>query len=275
MKNTGVILGQRNTDWVAGTIPYEVLNLSGDWRAYLPPGEWQYLDPIDTMACVSFSALNIIETLYYFHTGERRNFSDRFTAIMSGTTRRGNWLWKVGDSRRKDGLVDESDWSVPQDMSWDSYYETPTIEVINKAKEFLNDWIINYEVVDFTRDSLIYHLKQSPIQVVFPNHAVMNFFTDSDIYNYFDSYAPFTKERIKDFTYAFKYTMRRKNMKLIKKDKKVWAVINGKRFWVLDPDTLNKGFSIWGSWDDVNEDDPSKYEYAGAIFISGTDDPSN
>ena len=112
--NTGVILGQRKDDWVAGTIPYEVLNESGDWTSYLPPGEWQRINNKETMACVSFSALNILETLYYFYTGERRNFSDRFTAYMSGTMKRGNYLWKVGDSIRRDGLVDEKDWPAPR-----------------------------------------------------------------------------------------------------------------------------------------------------------------
>ena len=58
MQNTGVILGQRETDWIGGTIPFEELNPSGDWMPYLPPGEWQALSNGDTMACVSFSALN-------------------------------------------------------------------------------------------------------------------------------------------------------------------------------------------------------------------------
>jgi len=194
MENTGIILGQRKDDWIAGSIPYKVLNSSGDWTEYLPPGEWQRIKDKETMACVSFSALNIIETLYYFYTGERRNFSDRFTACMSGTTRRGNYLWKVGDSIRRDGLVNEEDWPVPEDMSWESYYETPPIEVIDKGKEFLKDWTINYEIIKFTRKSLMHHLKQSPIQVVIPGHAIMNFLTNKDIYKYFDSYSPFVKE---------------------------------------------------------------------------------
>jgi hypothetical protein len=213
MKNKGIILGSRKEDWIAGTIPYEVLNESGDWTEYLPPGEWQRINNKETMACVSFSALNVLETLYYFHTGERRNFSDRFTACMSGTMRRGNYLWKVGDSIRKDGIVDEEDWAVPDDMSWDSYYQTPPIKVIDKGKEFLKDWTINYEVIaDSSRESLIHHLKQSPLQVVIPGHAIMGFYTDASIYKYFDSYAPFIKERKESFIQVFKYVMKQKTM---------------------------------------------------------------
>lgn len=64
--------------------------------------------------------------------------------------------------------------------------------------------------------------------------------------------------------------------KLIHKDlgdKKIWAVIRDKRYWVLDPETLDRGSVIWGDWSQVKMEDPSKYEYGGAIFISNTDDP--
>src|SRR3990167_7048548 len=98
--NRGVILGQRPDDFVGGTIPYEVRLPSGNWDAFLPSGEWQRSQPdpvkgyIDTMACVSFSALNSIETQIRFLTGQSINYSDRFTAKMSGTTPQGNWLYK-------------------------------------------------------------------------------------------------------------------------------------------------------------------------------------
>lgn len=66
-----------------------------------------------------------------------------------------------------------------------------------------------------------------------------------------------------------------KTMKLIRKqgDKKVWAIIENKRFWILDSDTLNRGVSIWGGWSGVAEGDPYQYGYGGALFISSTDDP--
>ena len=211
-RNLGVIMGQRDSDYVGGTLPYEVVNPSGDWTPYLPPGEWQHPGLLETMACVSFSGLNVLETLHYFHTGERRNFSDRFTAKMSGTTPQGNWLWKVGDSIRKDGLIEEEFWPTEANPTWESYYATPPMEVVNKAKDFLIPWKVQYEFIDFTRESLLYHLKQSPIQVVFPSHAVMNFNTTESVYRYFDSYSPFVKERQADFSSALKYVLRRNDM---------------------------------------------------------------
>jgi len=194
MINDGLIEGQRNTDWLGGTIPFEERNPSGDWTPYLPPGEWQYINGVDVMACVTFSALNSMEIQYKFLTGQERNFSDRFTAMMSGTTPMGNYLWKVGDSIRKDGLVDESLWSAPNPLTWNAYYTPPTIEVINKGKEFLTEWIVNYEFVDFDKATLIHHLKQAPIQVTLPGHAILNFLTTDQVIKYFDSYEPWIKE---------------------------------------------------------------------------------
>lgn len=213
MKNHGVILGQRDSDYIGGTLPYIVENPTGDWTSYLPLGEWQRIDNVDLMACVTFSALNVLETLYYFKTGQRRNFSDRFTAKMSGTTLQGNYLYLVADSVRKDGLVDESDWSAPDDTTWDSYYADIPQAVKDKAKDFLKDWIVQYEFIDVTRESLLYHLKQSPVQVVIPGHAIMNFYTEVDVYHYFDSYEPFVKERTDGFVTALKYVMTKKDMK--------------------------------------------------------------
>lgn len=235
--NTGVILGQRNTDYVAGTLAFEELNPSGDWTPFLPLGEWQRNHIFDTMACVTYSALNCIETIYYFKTGKRINFSDRFTATMSGTTPNGNYLWKVGDSIRKDGLIEEVTWPTVDNFDWATYYTSPTIEIINRAKEFLDEWTINYEFIDFSKESLLKHLKQSPIQVVIPGHAVMLFTSTEQVYKYFDSYEPFIKERTDGFVSALKYVMTRKEMyTLVQVDgqKDVWLVREGKRSLVYN-----------------------------------------
>ena len=196
IENHGVILGQRDTDYIAGSItglPYEVRNPTGDWLSYLPPGEWQRNHIVDTMACVTFSALNSIETQLKFF-GIEKEFSDRFTAIMSGTTKEGNYLFKVADSIRKDGLILEGDYSAPEHYTWDSYYTAPSIELINKAREFLTEYEVRYEFVPPVKEQLIYHLKHAPLQIVLPGHAVLNFFCEGDVIKYFDSYEPFLKQ---------------------------------------------------------------------------------
>lgn len=260
IKNHGVLLGQRDSDYIGGTLPYEIVNPSGDWTAYLPDPEWQTTTKIDTMACVSFSALNCIETLIHFHTGQKKNFSDRFLAYMSGTTIHGNFLFKVADSIRKDGLILQEEWKTEPDMDWATYYAVPPIELINKAKNFLDEWTVNYEFIDFNKESLIKHLKQSPIQVVIPGHAVMLFTTTEQVYKYFDHYNPFQKDRAEPFISALKYVITRKNnmLKLIqeKNREEVYAVINGKNYYIggeAFEDLLKEGLVKWEEVKKVDE----------------------
>lgn len=164
-RNLGVIIDVRPTDFVAGAESgigaAPTLEESGQFDVYLPDEESQVNFDlgamIDTSGCVSFSALNCLEILFNrkiargeisaeqkkFLTDEgyinketgKVNFSDRFTAKMSGTTKLGNSLGAVGDSIRNHGLVPERDWSWPdmsdlQDTVW-----TPGNPGVSKYEE--------------------------------------------------------------------------------------------------------------------------------------------
>ena len=256
-KNHGVLLGNRETDWgfagAASQIVYKEELPSGDWTLYLPEGSSQWFtNGFDALDCVSESATNIISALYHFKTGVKKKFSPRFTAVMSGTTKQGNYLWKVGDSIRKDGVVEISFWSPIDNPTWDTYYIPPTIEIINKAKEFLKDWEVQYEVIDFTRESLLKHIKQSPLQVVIPGHAVMNFLTTDQIYKYFDSYNPWIKERSEGFVFAQKYILNKKTMYTLYKDplaiKEIYAVLGNTKHHIGTYPTLENGKRL-GKWE--------------------------
>lgn len=203
MKNYGLIEGRRDTDFLAGSLSFEERNPSGDWTPFLPPGEYQANHNADTMACVSFSALNSIETQLKFLTGTSPEFSDRFTAKMSGTTSQGNYLYKVADSIRKDGIVLESEYPAPQNFTWETYYSDIPADVKSKAKVYK----VAYEWIDVTKDSLIHHLKHAPIQVTIPGHAVLGFFSNKQVNKYFDSYAPFQKDRTESFVSALKIVL--------------------------------------------------------------------
>lgn len=155
-----------------------VLELSGDYSLWLPDEESQFRFLIDISGCVSFSALNNLETTFNWLLAHNRlstraynflknegyidpatgkvNFSDRYTAKMSGTTKLGNSLPAVGDSIRKlHGLVPEKDWPWPPSMTesmsadekWDLYYTTVPAYVIEKGKRFLDFFTIQYEWV--------------------------------------------------------------------------------------------------------------------------------
>jgi len=189
-QNQGVILGQRETDYVGGTLPYQVRLESGDWRPFKPLNEKQRPNAVDVMACVTFSGLNSLEFQNIQQGNQEINFSDRFTAKDSGTTTQGNYLYKVADSLRE-GVVLESEYPAPDNFTWDSYYSTIPNDVYVKRKKYG----VQYEWIN--KSDLAYHLKHAPIQIIItntsPNHAVLAVYKEGDTVYYFDSYDPFIK----------------------------------------------------------------------------------
>jgi len=172
MNNKGLLI-QKNLDprdWRFGGISGAervVLRGDGNWKPHRPEYELQHWVYGDTMACVTFSALNCLEYMYHNKYRERINFSDRFTAKMSGTTRSGNYLTHVGNSIRNDGLLYEDEYpfdgSKEARNDWDDYYQEISEDLISKAiirKEFFKT---NYEWVDIKdmKKALFY----SPLQI--------------------------------------------------------------------------------------------------------------
>ena len=184
----------RDRDWVAGEvsgIKYESRVPSGDWTMYLPDDEWQTGVYFDTFGCVSFSALNSLETqlrwmlfnnkLTASQIGTLRslgildvnnvpNLSDRFTAKMSGTTSQGNYLMAVADSIRNDGVIAESHWNYPRlqrtpPFVWEDYYQEIPQELKNLGKEWRKIFTVRAEWIETTRASIVKHIKQAPLQI--------------------------------------------------------------------------------------------------------------
>lgn len=185
MKNHGVIIESKPQDFIAGTLPYEVLNPSGDWTPYLPSPENQSTHIVDTMACVTFSCLNVIETQIKFLTGKEVNFSDRFIAKLSGTTQQGNTVQNVLDTIRKYGLVLEEEWPTDLDFDWNQYYADVPDEVINKARKIDLAYEFHYPPQDWLRE-----LKHLPLEMIIesnnPYHSVEMVNTTQQ----FDTYTP-------------------------------------------------------------------------------------
>ncbi|MDF1498505.1 MAG: hypothetical protein P1P85_04105, partial [Patescibacteria group bacterium] len=242
MKNTGIIIKYQEADYIAGTLPYE--DLCDNWTLYLPTEERQHSVYFDTMACVTFSALNIIETQLNFLLATNKipeiaikeltelgyiinnkfEFSDRFTAKMSGTTRKGNYLQKVWDSIKHGGLLPESDWAYPRDQrtpifDWDDYYQEIPQELKDKAKKILDyfdfayEWEYQNKLTSYKEDeieNIKRQLRQAPLQIASPtcnwksdvvepcgkttaSHATMIYQIDNYIYDY-DSYEKYIKK---------------------------------------------------------------------------------
>lgn len=205
-QNQGVLDDRRDTDYAAGSLPFEVRNASADWRPYVPTqGEVQYDRFTDVQGCVSFSLTNSLETQGKKMDGRTYNWADRFLAKMSGTTKNGNFLYKVADTVRQYGLVNETTYPTPPDFTWDSYYADIPADVVAKGKaEF--PFTIAYEWV-YSSGSILTdaqkmaalqrHLQHAPIQITIPGqnpiHAVVLVAIAGGKYYYYDSYAPFMK----------------------------------------------------------------------------------
>ena len=166
--------------------------------AYRPVGERQWTTKTDTMACVSFSALNVVEwvmnykiknnllsvsSLVWLHENGYLddsgffNGSDRFTAKMSGTTPDGNYLTKVGASIRHDGVVPEALWPFVPSASWEEYYKEIPEHIQQLGRAFAERFNVQYEAV--TMADAAEALRYSPVQVVVHSWdvAVDNVFT--------------------------------------------------------------------------------------------------
>lgn len=240
--NNGVIEGRLPTDFVAGVLPYEVRNETGDWTPYLTKSENQYSSFADTMACVSFSCNHSIEIQQKFLTGVEVNYSNRWLAKMSNTTPEGNYLSIVADTARNKGAVTEEFWPDPGNYTWDQYYAELPQATQDKGLEFLKHWSIAYEWVDVGNVAEIRKaLKQAPLQVVLPGHAVVEILNMNDYFRYFDSYSPYLKDKPQNtITDALKIVLTRKDtMKLVNDNGTTYLVGSKGKIGVADAASEN------------------------------------
>jgi len=164
--NHGLLLRPPSlTDYRLGGIsalPREVLQEDGQWHKYIPQVEYQTKCGLESMACVSFSALNCIEMLLHRKLKAKRNYSDRFLAKVSGTTHSGNYLTAVAATIRNQGIVLETAWDWDECMTWDQYYAEPPEGLMTQADVFVQKYIVEYEFVHL---DLMEALQYAPIQI--------------------------------------------------------------------------------------------------------------
>lgn len=249
IENHGVLHGRYETDYLAGVnspIGYEVLLPNYNWNPYAPTGERQSalnIGGTDKMECVTQSLQNVIEFIFifyimtgrmpaphlkflkergYFDANNKVNFNERIAATLNETMPEGNYLSKVADKAREYGLFPHGLLPDDKKLSWAQYYDRSKITpaMLEIGKEFKKYFNILTEWIPVTKESFLYHLKQSPIQVVFPNHAVAGIFSEADVLEYFDSYTHdfnpndwTEKKAISKFTSAMKITIEFKQVK--------------------------------------------------------------
>lgn len=249
--NTGLIPDLTPNVWIGGSIPYVVNNESADWRPYVANYELQR-DPLETMACVTFSLLNNLEIQHKFR-GVDINLADRFTAKVSDTQMNGNTFENVADSCRASssrcvGVVKEPIWPNNKYKTWAEYYANIPQEVLQKALKV----DFNYEIIPRSTDwanTLRYNLKQCPLWITWPAnpyHAMTVLFVKPDNINAvaLDHYDQQIKTiKVSDIAIAARVVLNKlineETMQLIKDNGVVYLQVTPEiKFGIADPETL-------------------------------------
>ncbi|PKM87147.1 hypothetical protein CVU83_03335, partial [Candidatus Falkowbacteria bacterium HGW-Falkowbacteria-2] len=159
-----------------------------------------------------------LKDMGFFDENGKFNASDRFIAILSGTSRQGNYLNAVWEAIRIYGLLPERDLPGRLDdrtpWEWEDWMNPAAItqEMKDKAKKVLDILQFAYEWVATDPESLKYHLKQAPIQIAAPvcspwntteiikactagagHSTIIDGFLDKKELKDFDHYNPFAK----------------------------------------------------------------------------------
>lgn len=163
-------------DWVFGALsePGLVSIPLAERFASLPLGEVQRSSAGDFRDCASRTLVNHIEALitYYYHHGMKAankewlkekgyvvlrdgkevvEFSDRFIAILSGTTKNGNSLKAPVDAIYRYGLIPKVMLPKGEHMEWEEYHDPNSITQAMKdlGAEFRKRLSLNYEKVHY------------------------------------------------------------------------------------------------------------------------------
>ncbi len=193
---------------IKGTLQYNVINPTGSWSSFTSPGNDQKY-AFDTDECMTLSACNIIETQLnflktqglipqthldfftsngYLDSNGLFQLSERFSAIMNGTSINGNGFQNVWQGFRKYGVLPrsmlnytmaQSQKFLSQETMCEDYYNPTVITDAMKALALksLNYLIIQWEFVvndQLNRptmtdwNNLKTGLKQSPLHIAIP-----------------------------------------------------------------------------------------------------------
>jgi len=149
-----------------------VLMETGDWSSYLPLWEAQERLGVETMSCATFATLNALEALFLYHFDAERNYSDRYNAIMSGTTIVGNSPQTVIESIRNDaGVIPESLFPFGEPKSFAEYHSGVEKHMMVEGARWLDkyeighEWVFNGGNGESKSRAIMEALKYSPIGV--------------------------------------------------------------------------------------------------------------
>jgi hypothetical protein len=168
----GLILEDRQPEhWVMGAatgITGQPLLPTANWTPFLPKGEVQKNDYVETYDCTGFGYTNRIEILWKKVFGTERNFSDRGVGIVAGTKPPGNSPQVVAEAVRKSGLLDEADLPFDDSIRTVEQFYSPSplpTDLLKKALSFLTTVVPLHDWVPTDLVSLKEALKFSPLMV--------------------------------------------------------------------------------------------------------------
>lgn len=149
----------------SGELLGEPLQADRDWRPWLPALEKQFGAGWDSFACATYGTFNALEVLFARVFGEVHNYSERFTANVTGTySKTGNDPHLIAEHIRKiTGALPED--RLPFDASVTSkeeYYAPITESLYQKALEFTKEWDFGHDTVRGT-EAMYEALKYSPL----------------------------------------------------------------------------------------------------------------
>jgi hypothetical protein len=273
----------------------------------------------DSMGCVSFSLSGQAEYVFnrmielglvskldldwlkekgYFDANNKINFSERYLAKMSGTTRQGNALWKVVDTAKHYGFIPYGKWTFPSEQrtpvfDWDDFYAEIPQELIDLGIEFAKRFNIQYEQVFTSNHELMKDaLKYAPPQItlfaypipendIYPkdertlNHAVVGTYEDTekqlrfirDSYqDWYNNEAPYYKKLAWDYIYGstgyiLYFNSSNDTPMIFRKEMtspNIYLIIEGKKILIIDMPTWTALGQKVGNFEEVE----SLAEYA-------------
>ena len=208
-------------DWIFGTGDTlgSTVRKGGDWRLFYPKFEMQMKNGLETLSCVTFTTLNAIEVLFDQKYKIKSDFSERYTAKVSGTTKTGNSPQFVAQSVRHFGVIPEDVLPFSPDINtWDEFYSDVPEDLYKMGRGWLGEWVFNHQWVPPEKEAMLDALTFSPLGVAVhawredhgiyyrPDGAVDTHLTllvggDDNFWYVFDSYPPYVKKLDKNYTF--------------------------------------------------------------------------
>ena len=196
--NTGALYQEpKAEDYRAGGVSKIIYKArtNGNWKPFRVTDEQQIGLYFDTNSCTDFGYANSVEEQVtylidtkqlagnaltwfqdngYFDENGKFNISDRFNAILAGTTAEGNYINNPWEASRQYGMLPEKD--LPSRLKdrapwdFDDWINPKSITqaMRDKALESKKYLQVAYEWIGTDTASLEYHLKQAPVCILIP-----------------------------------------------------------------------------------------------------------